>query len=82
MGVPMPVAEREVVYPRIFVLPRKPESGCEYLEVEETKEGFYLAKCKVLGRYLTSFHVAKCEKYWKTCPYRRFGAYYKLEGRR
>jgi hypothetical protein len=66
-------SEREVVFPKIYMLPKKPESACEFLEVEETKEGFYLARCKVLDRYLTVYQVMKCERFWKTCPYRKFG---------
>ncbi|MEB2836616.1 MAG: hypothetical protein GSR80_001787 [Desulfurococcales archaeon] len=62
-----------MMYPRIFLLNRKPSSECEYFEVEKTSEGLYVAYCRVLGRYLTLYQVEKCEKAWKTCPYRRFG---------
>jgi hypothetical protein len=61
------------MYPSIFVLERKPSSDCEFFKVEKTQEGLYVAYCEVLGRYLTKFQVEKCERAWKTCPYRRFG---------
>lgn len=59
-------------YKKIFLLSRKPSSQCEFFKVEEDEEG-YLAYCKVLGRYLTAYAVAKCEKHWQTCPYRKMG---------
>ena len=70
---PRRAAKQHMMYPNIFVLNRKPSSECEYFRVEKTSEGMYVAYCEVLGRYLTRFHVEKCERSWKTCPYRRFG---------
>jgi hypothetical protein len=65
-------ADREPVYKVIFAIYHKPSSGCPFFEVKE-KEGYYLAYCKVLERYLTRDQVIKCENYWKTCPYKRIG---------
>jgi hypothetical protein len=67
------------MYPKIFALPRKPSSGCEFFKVEKTGDGSYVARCLILDRYLTIFQVEKCERYWQTCPYRRFGVS-KMEG--
>ncbi len=68
----MPSAQR-LPFKKIFLLPSKPSSGCPFLEVEETREG-YLARCRVLDRYLTKYAVARCERYWESCPFRRIGA--------
>ncbi len=62
------------LYVKIHALYQKPRSGCEYFEVEE-EEGYYLARCRILDRYLTRDQALKCEKYWQTCPYRRFGEF-------
>jgi len=67
-------ARQYTMYPKIFSLTRRPSSGCEFLEVEKSGDGAYVARCKVLDRYLTVFQVEKCEKYWRSCPFRRFGA--------
>ncbi|BAN90715.1 hypothetical protein [Aeropyrum camini] len=68
----------KIVYPRIYVLRRRPRSGCEYFEVRE-RGGEYIAFCKVLGRPLPSVSVEKCERHWEDCPFRRMAA--KMEGR-
>ncbi|MEB3816421.1 MAG: hypothetical protein LRS46_00550 [Desulfurococcales archaeon] len=68
-------AKQYAMFPEIFLLGRKPSSQCEYFKVEKTSEGRYAAYCEVLGRYLTVYQVEKCEKYWRTCPYRRFGGF-------
>lgn len=54
----------------IHALSEKPESGCEFFESED-HEGYFLAGCTVLKRYLTKFEVMDCEKYWINCPYRK-----------
>lgn len=66
--------QQYAMYPKIFALTRKPSSKCEFFQVEKSGDGAYVARCAVLDRYLTIFQVEKCEKYWTTCPYRRFGA--------
>jgi hypothetical protein len=63
---------REPVYAPIFAIYHKPSSGCPFFTVKE-KEGYYLAYCSVLERYLTRDQAIKCENYWKSCPYRRIG---------
>ncbi|MCE4621352.1 MAG: hypothetical protein F7B95_02785 [Desulfurococcales archaeon] len=67
-------SERDIMFPKIFMIPRRPESGCEFFEVEESRGGFYLARCRILDRYLTNFHANRCKEAWETCPYRRFGS--------
>ena len=62
--------KERITYPRIFALHYKPDSGCKYFEVKEM-EGYYVAKCKVLGRFIVKDMVYKCEKYWEDCPFRR-----------
>ncbi len=62
----------EVIYKQIHILYRKPNSQCEFFEYRE-EGGNYIARCLVLGRYLTRDEVVKCENYWKTCPYRKIG---------
>ncbi len=62
-----------LVYPKIYVLSRRPSSGCKYFEVRET-EGMYYAYCKVLDRPLPKTVVPKCEKLWEGCPFRRLAA--------
>jgi len=69
---------RGPLYAKIHMLYQRPKSDCEYFEVEE-REGFYLARCRVLDRYLTRDQALKCERYWKTCPYRRFGEFVDVE---
>ncbi len=64
--------KRGPLYVQIHALYQRPRSGCEYFEVIE-EEGYYLARCKVLDRFLTKDQALKCERYWKSCPYRRFG---------
>ncbi len=54
----------------IHAINEKPRSECEFF-VSEDHEGYYLAGCNVLRRYLTKFEVPDCEKYWVNCPYRR-----------
>ena len=62
--------EVRIAFPRIYELHYKPNSNCEFFqEIEAT--GFYLAKCKVLERFLIRDFVAKCERYWKDCPFRK-----------
>lgn len=68
----MAAGSAKLPYKKIFLLYRKPASKCEFFEVKEDQEG-YLAYCRVLNRYLTMYAVAKCEKYWQTCPYRKIG---------
>ncbi|MCE4627917.1 MAG: hypothetical protein F7C34_02045 [Desulfurococcales archaeon] len=63
---------REPMYKTIFAVYHKPQSECQFFEVQE-KEGYYLARCRVLERYLTTDQVIKCENYWRTCPFRRIG---------
>ncbi len=63
---------RRPLYIKIHALYQRPKSGCEYFVVEEG-EGYYLAYCKVLERYLTSDQALKCERLWQSCPFRRFG---------
>ncbi len=65
-------ARRQAVYKPIHVLYRRPSSGCEFFEVIE-ESGYYMVRCRVLGRLLISDAVIKCENYWKTCPFRRIG---------
>ena len=60
----------KVAFPRIFTLHYKPSSGCQFFEATEV-EGFYVAKCRVLDRYLVRGTVYKCERYWEECPYRK-----------
>ena len=43
---------KKPMYTAIHAIYHRPSSGCEFFEYEEA-EGYYLAKCKVLGRYLT-----------------------------
>ncbi|MCE4602678.1 MAG: hypothetical protein F7C08_02250 [Desulfurococcales archaeon] len=59
-----------IPFPRIFMLHYKPSSQCQYFEAEE-HEGYYVARCKVLGRYLVRGSVYKCERYWEDCPFRK-----------
>ncbi|MEM2021788.1 MAG: hypothetical protein QXP80_06145 [Zestosphaera sp.] len=54
----------------IHALNDEPKFGCEFFEAE-IHEGYYLAGCLVLKRYLTKFEAAECEKHWGGCPYRR-----------
>lgn len=54
----------------IHALNEKPKSECEFFESED-HEGYFLAGCTVLRRYLTKFEVPDCEKYWVNCPYRK-----------
>ncbi|MGC8974773.1 MAG: hypothetical protein ACP5KB_01080 [Thermoprotei archaeon] len=54
----------------IHALNERPKSECEFFESED-HEGYYLAGCAVLRRYLTKFEVPDCEKYWVNCPYRK-----------
>ncbi|MEB3765791.1 MAG: hypothetical protein GSR77_06475, partial [Desulfurococcales archaeon] len=63
---------KKPMYTAIHAIYHRPSSGCEFFEYEEA-EGYYLAKCKVLGRYLTKDAAIKCENYWRTCPYRKIG---------
>ncbi len=67
------------MYTAIHAIYHKPTSQCEFFEYEE-EEGYYLAKCKVLNRYLTRDAVIKCENYWKTCPFRKIGLQMKEVG--
>ncbi|MCE4604561.1 MAG: hypothetical protein F7B20_06320 [Aeropyrum sp.] len=67
-----------IVYPKIYIMHRRPRSDCEYFEVRE-RGGEFIALCKVLGRPLTVTSVEKCEKYWQDCPYRRIAI--RMEGR-
>ncbi len=54
----------------IHALNDKPRLGCEFFEADN-HEGYYLAGCLVLKRYLTKFEATECEKHWRSCPYRR-----------
>jgi len=63
---------RRPSYTPVFAIYHRPSSGCEFFEYEEA-EGYYLAYCKVLQRYLTRDAALKCENYWKTCPFRKIG---------
>ena len=63
-------SQERIVFPKIFALYTMPKSGCEFFEVVE-KEGFFVAKCKVLDRFLVNTSVYKCEKLWEDCPFRR-----------
>lgn len=60
----------KIVYPRIYVVGRKPRSECEFFEVKE-RDGGFIAVCRVLGRPLTAPTIEKCERYWQDCPFRR-----------
>ena len=61
----------KLVYPKIYVVHYRPESGCEYFKVREA-EGGYIARCEILDRYLAKHEILKCERYWQMCPFRRF----------
>ena len=61
-----------VIYKPIHVLYTRPKSGCEFFKFSE-EAGGYIAWCMVLNRPLTKDEAIKCEKYWRTCPYRRIG---------
>ncbi|PUA32224.1 MAG: hypothetical protein B7O98_06020 [Zestosphaera tikiterensis] len=54
----------------LHAIKQKPSSDCEYFVVEYVGE-HYLAGCKVLRRYLTTYEVDLCSKYWRECPYRK-----------
>ena len=60
----------KIAFPKIFMLHYKPSSQCQFFEYEEL-EGYYVAKCRVLGRYLVKGSVFKCERYWEECPFRK-----------
>ena len=62
--------EQKIPFPRIFILHYKPSSACKFFEVKE-QEGYYIARCRVLGRYLVKGSVYKCEKFWEECPFRK-----------
>ena len=70
----MSASPQRLPYKKIFVVHVRPSSRCEFFEVkEDPKEGGYYAYCRVLGRFLTSYAIVKCERYWEKCPYRRIG---------
>lgn len=54
----------------IHALNDRPKSECVFFEPED-HEGYFLAGCAVLRRYLTKFEVPECEKHWVGCPYRK-----------
>lgn len=54
----------------IHALSEAPKSECEFFEAEN-HEGYYLAGCTILGRYLTKFESLECERHWSMCPYRK-----------
>ncbi len=62
--------EAKIAFPRIYEIHYKPSSGCEFFQEVEA-EGFYLAKCRVIERFLIRDFVFKCEKFWKECPFRK-----------
>ncbi|MCE4600079.1 MAG: hypothetical protein F7C38_00735 [Desulfurococcales archaeon] len=61
-----------VIYKPIHILYTRPRSECNFFKYTE-ESGGYIAWCMVLNRPLTKDEAIKCEKYWKTCPYRRIG---------
>ncbi|AFZ71047.1 hypothetical protein Calag_1338 [Caldisphaera lagunensis DSM 15908] len=62
----------KIVFPEIHAVTYKPKSECEFFSVIE-KEGSYYAKCKFLDSMITKSKISKCEKDYKTCPYRKLG---------
>lgn len=62
--------QKKPSYAKIHAIHYKPRSQCEFFEVIEG-EGYYMAKCKILDRFIVRDMIFKCEKYWDQCPYRR-----------
>jgi hypothetical protein len=68
-----PALEKQLKpYKPIHLIPYRPKSNCPFFKVYEYAGG-YLAMCTVLNRLLTKSEVAKCEKYWQTCPFYKIG---------
>jgi len=62
--------QKKPPYAKIHAIHYKPKSQCEFFEVVEA-EGYYMARCRALDRFIVRDLVYKCEKYWDQCPYRR-----------
>ena len=74
-----PALEKQLrPYPAIHLLSSKPRSDCTFIKIY-TYGGGYLAYCTVLNRLLTRSEVARCEKYWSTCPFYKLGLRSKTE---
>lgn len=62
--------KEKIVFPIIYALYIKPSSQCEFFKIIE-KEGYYIAWCNVVEKPIVKDSVIKCEKFWKTCPFRK-----------
>lgn len=73
----------EAVWPPIHVMDSPLQSGCQFFELARIQErgvSGYTARCRVLGRLLTTTEAAACSVHWEGCPFRRLGLQYAASG--
>lgn len=53
------------------------EIGCPEAVIEEVPEhpNIVTVFCRVLGRFINKYELELCVRYWKECPYKRYGRF-------